>query len=280
MLPFAHIAVSAAPRAARAVAGDARGEGWVWPARKDVLGVRVSVTNYDQVVSCLVKAARAGRPAIASFHAVHAIVSAHADPALREKVNQFEIVAPDGQPVRWALNLLYGAELDDRVYGPELTLRLCERAAIEGLPIYLYGGLPETLESLAANLKARFPELVIAGAESPPFRPLTEEEDAAVVRRINASGAKIVFVGLGCPKQDHFAFDHRDRIRAVQACVGAAFDFHAGKVKMAPPWMQRRGLEWLFRLCCEPRRLWRRYLTTNSIFLWKLSWQWAAGERA
>ena len=170
--------------------------------------------------------------------------------------------------------------MTDRVYGPETMLRVCERAAAEGLPIYLYGGASEdVLRDLEAKLLEKFPQLVIAGSEVPPFRPLTEEEDAAVVERINASGARFVFIGLGCPKQDHFAYEHRDLLQAVQLCVGAAFDFHAGRKKMAPRWMQKRGLEWLFRLGCEPRRLGMRYLTTNSVFIWKFLRQWLTRPR-
>lgn len=149
-------------------------------------------------------------------------------------------------------------------------------AAYDAIPIYLYGSSPEVIELLQQKLSARFPALPIAGAESPPFRALTPEEDDAVVRRINDSGAGIVFIGLGCPKQDHFAADHADRIRAVQVCVGAAFDFHAGAKPMAPRWMQRHGLEWLYRLSREPRRLWRRYLETNLIFVAK----WLAASAA
>jgi N-acetylglucosaminyldiphosphoundecaprenol N-acetyl-beta-D-mannosaminyltransferase len=137
--------------------------------------------------------------------------------------------------------------------------------------VYLYGGTPSSLERLQEKLVARIPQLVIAGAESPPFRPLTPEEDVDVVARINASGAGLVFIGLGCPKQDHFAADHRDLIHAVQVCVGAAFDFHAGVVPMAPPWMQKRGLEWVFRLFREPRRMWKRYLVTNTQFTLKFA---------
>jgi len=249
-----------------------------WPVKHDVFGVQISATCYRETVERLIEAAQLRRPAVASFHAAHAVVTASDDEVLRRRVNGFEIVAPDGQPVRWALNWLHGARLQDRVYGPELMLRLCQRAAEEDVPIYLYGGKDEQiLAELRANLLASFPELQIAGAESPPFRPLTEAEDAAVVERINGSGAGIVFIGLGCPKQDHFAYEHRERLHAVQACVGAAFDFHAGRTTMAPAWMQRNGLEWLFRLCSEPRRLWRRYLVTNTLFLCKLLSQWMYG---
>jgi exopolysaccharide biosynthesis WecB/TagA/CpsF family protein len=245
-----------------------------WPVKYDVLGVHVSATHYDETVDAIARAALAGVPAIVSLHAVHAVVTASGDAHLREAVNSFQMVAPDGQPVRWALNWLYRAGLSDRVYGPELMLRMCERAARDKIAIYLYGGATrEILHQLQTALIGRFPGLIVCGAESPPFRPLSDVEDQAVVQRINGSGAGIVFIGLGCPKQDFFAFEHRDRIRAVQVCVGAAFDFHAGSKRMAPRWMQRRGLEWLYRLLQEPRRLGRRYLVTNTQFLVKLAAQ-------
>jgi exopolysaccharide biosynthesis WecB/TagA/CpsF family protein len=243
----------------------------VWPPKYDLFGVRVSATDYAEACNVILQAAQLGQSAVVSFHAAHAVVTSSDDPLLRQAVNRFELVATDGQPVRWAMNLLHGTRLRDRVYGPELMLRLCRRAAVEGVPIYLYGGSPEVSKRLQANLLAMFPELRIAGAESPPYRALTPEEDDALVQRIDASGARLVFIGLGCPKQDFFAHEHRGRIRAVQLCVGAAFDFHAGMKKTAPQWMQRSGLEWLFRLGSEPRRLWRRYLVTNTLFVSKLA---------
>ncbi len=161
--------------------------------------------------------------------------------------------------------------LRDRVYGPELTLRVCRAAAEQGVPVYLYGGSPEDTRALQKRLCDQLPDLRIAGSESPPFRDLTEEENQAACERINRSGAKILLIGLGCPKQDYFAAKNADRVQAVQMCVGAAFDFHAGAKPMAPAWMQRNGLEWLFRLWCEPQRLWKRYLVTNTIFCAKLA---------
>jgi exopolysaccharide biosynthesis WecB/TagA/CpsF family protein len=235
-----------------------------------VIGVGVTPTQYEEATQTIIDAAKRGLAGVVSCFAVHPVVEFSGDPALREKVNTFDMVTPDGQPVRWALNLLHGVKLRERVYGPTLTLRICERAAAEGVPIYLYGGSPKVVEQLRTNLQRQFPDLRIAGCESPPFRALTREEDAAVVARINDSGAGIVFIGLGCPKQDVFAFEHRGQIRAIQVCVGAAFDFHAGVKPQAPPWMQKRGLEWLYRLIQEPKRLWRRYLVTNSIFVAKL----------
>jgi exopolysaccharide biosynthesis WecB/TagA/CpsF family protein len=243
----------------------------VWPRRLDVFGVQVSPTTYAEAVDTAIAAARARQSSVIACHAAHAIITASNNPELRAKVNRFDMVTPDGQPVRWALNLIHDAALPERVYGPELMLRLCEAAAREEIGIYLYGGTLTSLTRLQENLLKRFPALVISGSESPPFRPLTPEEDEAVLARINTSGAGLVFIGLGCPKQDHFAADHRDQINAVQVCVGAAFDFHAGIVPMAPAWMQKRGLEWLFRLYREPRRMWRRYLVTNTQFALKLA---------
>lgn len=240
------------------------------PPKYDVLGVRISATTYDQALDVVASLAARHESAVMSLHAVHALVTASSSPRLREAVNQFEIIAPDGQPVRWALNWLYKTGLKERVYGPQFMLRLCARAADEETPVYLYGSTDSVLAGLQKALLARYPNLQIAGALSPPFRELTPEEDDAVVQRINASGAGIVFIGLGAPKQDLFAAAHRDRIHAVQVCVGAAFDFHAGLLPMAPAWMQKCGLEWGYRLIQEPRRLWRRYAVTNTIFLMRL----------
>ncbi|HJT35971.1 MAG TPA: WecB/TagA/CpsF family glycosyltransferase [Pirellulales bacterium] len=242
-----------------------------WPTKLDLLGVGISPTTYDEAVQLILDAAKQGRPAVVACQAVHAVVTAGGDPELRRRVNSFELVTPDGQPVRWAINWFYRAGLAERVYGPELMLRVCREAAVRGVAIYLYGGTPEVLARLRRRLIGACPGLKIAGSESPPFRALTEDEDRQVLERINASGARLVFVGLGCPKQDHFAYEHRERLAAVQLCVGAAFDFHAGVKPMAPRWMQRHGLEWLFRLGCEPRRLASRYLVTNTLFVTKLA---------
>jgi exopolysaccharide biosynthesis WecB/TagA/CpsF family protein len=238
-----------------------------WPRKADLFGVGVSVTTYEEAAETIIAAAQQKQSAVVSCHAVHALVTAATEPALREKVNRFDMVTPDGQPVRWALNILHAAGLEERVYGPELMLRLCRRAAEEGVGVYLYGGTPSTLEKLCNNLLQKLPELQIVGREAPPFKPLSAEESREAVERIRESGAGLVFIGLGCPKQDHFAADHRDEIDAVQVCVGAAFDFHAGVKPTAPAWMQRRGMEWIFRLLKEPRRLFRRYLVTNTLFL-------------
>ena len=239
----------------------------IWPPKHDVLGVHISATAYEPAVDALMAAAHAGDSALATFLPVHGVVTAATDPDYRKRLNEFDLVGPDGQPVRWALNLLHKTNLTDRVYGPELMLRLCRRAAAEGVSIYLYGSTPEVLDKLSIGLMQKAPGLVIAGSESPPFRKLSPAEIDAACDRINASGAKLVFIGLGCPRQDIFAHEHKSKIHAVQLCVGAAFDFHAGNKKTAPKWMQDRGLEWAFRLYQEPGRLWKRYFVTNSLFL-------------
>ncbi len=243
-----------------------------WPRRHDVFGVGISATTYAEATAAILQAARQRVPAVVSAHAVHALMTFCGDAALRAKANSFEMITPDGQPVRWTLNLLHGAGLSDRVYGPELTLRLCQASAEQGVSIYLYGGEnDQVLERLKSSLLKRFPRLQIAGAYSPPFRPLTSTEADELVQDIQQSGAGIVFIGLGCPKQDEFAYAFRSRLNAVLVCVGAAFDFHAGIKTIAPAWMQRRGLEWLYRLWQEPRRLWKRYCITNSLYAAKLS---------
>ena len=250
-----------------------------WPEKAPLFGVGVSATTYEEATEEIIAAAHARRAACVSALAVHGVMTAADDPAFAAMLNRFELVVPDGQPVRLALNWLHGAGLPDRVYGPELTLRVCARAALEGIGVFLYGSSPPVVNALAERLQARFHGLRITGHEPSLFRPLTESEDEALVRRIAESGAGIVFVGLGCPLQERFASDHRDRVSAVQVCVGAAFDFHAGTKPMAPRWMQRAALEWLFRLLHEPRRLWKRYARTNSAFVVRLARELMLGSR-
>ena len=241
----------------------------IWPRKHNIFGISVSETTYDILLDTIIQAIKQGIPAIVDHMPVHGLVTASRDPYFKSVMNGFDVVAPDGQPVRWALNLLHKTNLSDRVCGSEFMLRLCRQAAEIGVGIYLYGGQPHAVENLASNLKRRFPSLQVVGCESPPFRPLTQQEDKTMVERINSSGAHIVFLGLGCPLQEKFAYEHKGKIKAVQICVGAAFDFHSGTKKMAPKWMQRHALEWLFRLSQEPRRLLWRYFTTNTIFLFQ-----------
>lgn len=242
-----------------------------WPMKKPLFDVGISITDYNEAVAAIINAASAKESGLVSAYAVHAVIHLTATPEMRQIANDFDMITPDGQPVRWAMNWLHRVKMSDRVYGPELMLRVCEQAADQGLPIYLYGGTPIVLQKLEANLLQRYPRLQVVGREDPPFRPLSETELDDVVKRINDSGAAILFIGLGCPKQDVFAHEIRERVQVVQLCVGAAFDFHAGVKLMAPLWMQKSGLEWLFRLYQEPQRLWKRYLTTNLVFLYRLS---------
>ena len=152
-------------------------------------------------------------------------------------------------------------------------LAWCDRAAALGIPIYLYGGSVGTLEKLQTNLKQQFPDLQIAGVHSPPFRPLTAIEEAEDIERIHRSGAKVVFVGLGCPKQEQWMARQQGKLKAVAIGVGAAFSFHSGEVSQAPRWVMKMGFEWLYRFSREPKRLWRRYMINNPIFVWLFVWQ-------
>ncbi len=237
------------------------------PVRLPVAGVLVSRTDYAEATRTIVEAARDGRELLVAATSVHGIGLALRHPAFMTTLNSFDLVTPDGQPVRWALNLLHHTGLAERVYGPTLTLRVCQAAADAGLGVYFYGSRPDVLERLQQRLRARIPRLIIAGAYSPPFRSLSASEDDADAARISASGAKLVFVGLGCPRQEVWAVQHRARLGIPLVCVGAAFDFHAGTLRQAPAWMQARGLEWLFRVAMEPRRLWRRYAANIPVFV-------------
>jgi N-acetylglucosaminyldiphosphoundecaprenol N-acetyl-beta-D-mannosaminyltransferase len=197
---------------------------------------------------------------------VHSVVTASKDPAFMRAIQGADMATPDGAPVAWMLRRL-GAKTQPRVSGPDLMWDYCALAADCGQSIFLLGSTPETLDLLQARLLRQWPALRIAGALSPPFRTLRQQEQQTIVDQINASGAGTVWVGLGCPKQELWMAAHRDRLRAVAIGVGAAFDFHAGVMTRAPRWMQRSGLEWTYRLALEPRRLARRYLETNTAFV-------------
>lgn len=194
------------------------------------------------------------------------MVTASNDAAFGRVVNEADMVTPDGAPVAWMLRRL-GHVGQQRINGPDLMWRYCEQALLRAEPIFFYGSSEETLATLKLKLLVAFPALNIAGAISPPFRALTTDEDTAIVAQINASGAGVVFVSFGCPKQELWMAAHRGQINAVMIGVGAAFDYHAGTIKRAPKWMQHSGLEWFYRLASEPRRLWKRYLVTNALFI-------------
>jgi exopolysaccharide biosynthesis WecB/TagA/CpsF family protein len=235
--------------------------------KRNLLGVRVDAVDYEAAVARIVAAAKARQPLAASALAVHGVMTGVLDSAHRYRLNHLDLVMPDGQPVRWALNWLHRAGLTDRVYGPNLMLRLCERAARDGLPIYLYGSSSEVLRALQRNLTGRFSGLNICGLQPSRFRRLSVEEKHQVARQILDSGAAMVFVGLGCPRQEVWAYEYRNLLPIPLLAVGAAFDFHAGTLEQAPALLQRAGLEWLFRLGREPGRLWRRYVLLNPQYM-------------
>jgi N-acetylglucosaminyldiphosphoundecaprenol N-acetyl-beta-D-mannosaminyltransferase len=241
--------------------------------KRNVLGVLVDVVDYQAATEQVLAAAHHRSPYAVTALAVHGVMTGVLDPAHNARLNSFDLVTPDGQPVRWALNLLHHAGLRDRVYGPTLTLRVLERCAADGLPVYLYGSTEATLHRLVVALEAMFTGLKIAGAEPSKFRAAQPGEDAEIANRIRASGARIVLVGLGCPRQEVFAYAMRPLLDMPLLAVGAAFDYHAGLLRKPPAWMQARGLEWLWRLTLEPKRLWRRYMVLNPAYLARLAAQ-------
>lgn len=238
-----------------------------------VLGIGISAVDYDAAVDNILAAAHARRSMTISALAVHGVMTGVLDKEHNYRLNQFDMVCPDGQPVRWALNLLHRSGLSERVYGPELTLRVCRACEQRSVSIFLFGGTEEMLSKLSDRLRSKFPNLKIAGMRASRFRTLTESERDQLAAEINDSGAGVCFVGLGCPRQEVFAYEMRDKISMPMLAVGAAFAFHAGMLSQAPPWMQKRGLEWLYRLVREPKRLWRRYALLNPLFVTLLAAQ-------
>jgi exopolysaccharide biosynthesis WecB/TagA/CpsF family protein len=243
------------------------------PRKVSVLGTGVSPTSYRQVLELCdgwVREKRMNASQTARYAVilnVHSVMTARFDRRLAAVLNSADVGTPDGMPLVWALRSL-GMSAQTRVYGPDLMMALCEQAAKLGHRIYLYGGREATLPLLRGALLRQFPALQVAGMHAPPFRPLGREEDEASVRDIRASGADIVFVGTGMPRQERWMYEHRHLLPGVVMLgVGAAFDFHAGRIRQAPSWMQNAGLEWLFRLCMEPVRLWKRYIVFNPLFL-------------
>jgi exopolysaccharide biosynthesis WecB/TagA/CpsF family protein len=240
----------------------------------NILGVRVSAVDYDFAIGKILECARNGRRCTVSALAVHGVMTGALDNAHRYRLNHLDLVVSDGQPVRWALNLLHGAKLRDTVCGPVLTGMLCAEAARQGLPVYFYGSTASTLEKLRANLYEKYPGLIVAGMEPSRFRKLTVEEWQETAARIRDSKAGILFVGLGCPRQEVFAYEMGKLLSMPILAVGAAFDYHAGLLRDTPRFLQRIGLMWLHRLVQEPRRLWRRYLFTNTQFVALFFAQW------
>lgn len=235
--------------------------------RLNVLGVGVSAITQEIALDTIRGWIAGDEQHFVTVTGVHGVMESQRDAQLRRIHNRAGMVTPDGMPLVWLLRR-NGYPHASRVYGPDLMLNVCSASSGAGWKHYLYGSTPDVLTDLQAALEHRFPDLHIVGSFSPPFRPLTPEEDEDVVARIDASGADIVWVGLSTPRQEHWMAAHIGRVHAsVLIGVGAAFDFHAGRKKQAPAWMQRHGLEWLFRLATEPRRLWKRYLRNNPLFV-------------
>jgi N-acetylglucosaminyldiphosphoundecaprenol N-acetyl-beta-D-mannosaminyltransferase len=232
-----------------------------------VLGIRVDATRYELATRQVVAWAHESASRYVCAANVHVVMEAHDDITFCQAVNAAHLVTPDGMPLVWALRLL-GVSSATRVYGPDLALHVCRAAAQEGLPVGLYGSTPECLSDFSCFLNRTYPCIRIVCAISPPFRSLTPAEDEDYSRQIVASGAKILLVGLGCPKQERWMAAHAGKIPAVMLGVGVAFDFHAGRTRQAPRWMMSIGLEWLFRLVVEPRRLWKRYAWHNPRFVY------------
>ncbi|MFY1688996.1 WecB/TagA/CpsF family glycosyltransferase [Plantactinospora sp. WMMB782] len=241
--------------------------------KRNVLGVLVDAVDYESATEQVVAAGRERRPMALTALAVHGVMTGVLDRAHNSRLNAFDLVTPDGQPVRWALNLLHRAALAERVYGPDLTLGVLARFADEGMPVYLYGSTEETLARLIPELERMFPALKVAGMEASKFRPVRPGEDAEIADRIRASGARLVLVGLGCPRQEVFAYAMRPLLDMPLMAVGAAFDYHAGLLRKPPSWMQRVGLEWLWRFSQEPKRLFHRYMVLNPAYVARLTAQ-------
>jgi N-acetylglucosaminyldiphosphoundecaprenol N-acetyl-beta-D-mannosaminyltransferase len=231
-----------------------------------ILGMRVDATSYEHAAAEILRWGGAGESRYVCVATVNNVIEAHDDPAYRSIMEGADLVTPDGMPLVWGLRLL-GVGGATRVYGPDLTPIVCERAAALGVPVGFFGGTPEVLEDLTSSLVRRYPALRVAYTYSPPFRPLRPDEEAWVSERVNRSGARLLFVGLGTPKQEQWMAARKGEIDAVMVGVGAAFDFLSGRKRQAPALLQVLGLEWLFRLLNEPRRLWRRYLYRNPRFV-------------
>jgi N-acetylglucosaminyldiphosphoundecaprenol N-acetyl-beta-D-mannosaminyltransferase len=235
---------------------------------RDILGIPVAMTDYEGAIQAMDAMVEARERSYVCAVAVHALTVGYDDPEMAAALRGASLVLPDGMPVVWAANML-GANLTDRVYGPELMLRYNDHCAERGHRIWLYGGRDQgSLVQLALNLRRRHPDINIVGGYSPPFRPMTDEEEDSLVDQINDARPDVLWVGIGVPKQEKWMARMRDRLDVPVMCaVGAAFDFHAGRISQAPSWMQQRGLEWIYRIAQEPRRLLPRYLYFNPRFV-------------
>jgi len=231
-----------------------------------IIGVRVDSTSYSRATEVILDWSTQWESRYVCAANVHVLMEARDSLEYNQVINSADLVTPDGMPLVWMLRLK-GHPDQQRVYGPTLMLHVLEAAARENVTVGFYGSSPEVLQSLLVRMQERFPGLQVVCSFSPPFQEMSQEEDAEIVKSINASSVRILFVGLGCPKQENWMSEHRGNVNAVMLGVGAAFDFHAGLKSQAPAWMQKIGMEWLFRFASEPRRLWRRYLYHNPRFV-------------
>lgn len=232
-----------------------------------VLGAQIDALGWDDALGRLVAWGARRESRSVCICNVHSVVTAAQDPAFMAVINGSDMATPDGMPVAWMLRLL-GRRGQPRINGPDLMWRYLGEAERLGQVVSFYGSTEATLARLRDAMQRAFPALRVGEMISPPFRPLGAAEEQGYRERIERCGTAVLFVGLGCPKQERWMLAQRGRLQAVMVGVGAAFDYHAGTVRRAPPWMQRSGLEWLHRLASEPRRLWKRYLVTNSLYLW------------
>jgi len=233
-----------------------------------LLGVNYTASNYENITKAIIDHAVQHQSIGLSALAVHGLIEAYENPDLHKLVDMIHYVVPDGQPIKWCLNYFYKANLQDRVYGPTLTWKVLENANEKKLNLFLYGSTESTLTLFQKHITEVFPQIKIVGFHIDRFRNATKEEDEQDIEKINQSSAHIILVGRGCPRQEIWVAEHIGKINGVMLAVGAAFDFHAKTLSQAPAWMQNNGLEWLFRLIQEPRRLWKRYLFTNSKFIY------------
>jgi N-acetylglucosaminyldiphosphoundecaprenol N-acetyl-beta-D-mannosaminyltransferase len=234
--------------------------------RVKIVSLRVDVVNHESTIQKINELIERENGGYVCFSTVHMIMESHDNPEYAAKVNAADLIIPDGMPLVW-MQKFQGEKQANRVRANDLMIMLCGYAEKNDLTVGFYGGKQTVIDAILERAEKDFPNLKIVYAFSPPFRPLTEEEDAEITKEINQKEPDILFMGLGCPKQENWMWAHKDKLKAVMLGVGASFDFFAGNVKESPEWLGRLGLEWLFRLTQEPRRLWRRYLILNPRFM-------------
>jgi N-acetylglucosaminyldiphosphoundecaprenol N-acetyl-beta-D-mannosaminyltransferase len=241
--------------------------------RVNVLGVGISVLNLSTALAAIAEAVQTRRKGYICVRDAHGVMLAQTDAAFRKILNEAFLCTPDGMPMVW-MGKLHGHREMNRVYGPDLMLEVCEWSEKNPCRHFFFGGVPGVAEELRDKLTARFPKLQVVGCYTPPFRPLNAVEEKELEEMTRSARPDILWVGLSTPKQEKFMVEFLPKLDVtLMIGVGAAFDFHAGRVRQAPRWMQRNGLEWLFRMACEPRRLGKRYLKNNPLFAWKIAGQ-------